>query len=216
MTQPFNGTCRPCDGKCLVCVGTTTNCTSCKSIYKLLNGNTCVDVCPNGTVETTQAGVNNNVCLPCVAPCATCSGTTTNCTSCLVGPNPYLYNNMCVASCPASHFLNFADNTCYPCQFPCTTCVSTSTNCTSCASTYIYTAASNSCNSPCTNGNYLYTNPSTSNTSCVPCAIANCKTCDNTQCYKCLQNFFGTLSNSNATITCTTTCPDYYFPDALT
>ncbi len=216
MTQAFSGTCRPCDDKCLVCVGTTTNCTSCKSIYKLHTGNSCVDVCPAGTFETTQVGVNNNVCQACMSPCVTCSISGTNCTSC----NPathHLYNSACVISCPVSTYLNTIDNTCDPCEFPCTTCISTPSNCTSCASGYNY-VSTNQCLSPCTAGNYMYTNTSSSpsTTSCIPCQISNCRTCDATQCYRCQPNYYGTLSNTNATVSCTLTCPDYFYPDNAT
>jgi proprotein convertase subtilisin/kexin type 5 len=53
-------------------------------------------------------------------------------------------------------------------------------------------------------------------TSCVNCAIAHCKSCDINQCYKCFNNFYGTLSASNIIVSCTPTCPDYYYTDSST
>ncbi len=213
MTQSFNGTCRACDDKCLVCIGTITNCTSCKSIYKLY-GNSCVDVCPAGTYEGSLAGVNNIACVDCSVSCLTCSLLGTNCTSC--ASNTYLWNFTCVATCPTQTYLNVTLNACVKCQYPCVTCASAANNCTTCTTGYVHNT-DNTCSSQCSDGSYLHTDPSTNVTSCVTCALTNCKTCDSTQCYKCSTNYYSYTAPSSDIITsCISTCPSNYFAQEST
>ena len=90
-------------------------------------------------------------------------------------------------------------------------CVSSPTNCTSCQTGFVYSSVTNTCSSQCANGTYLIVDPVTSTTSCTPCALANCRTCDATQCYKCSTGYYATLSDLGVVNNCTTTCPDYYF-----
>lgn len=46
--------------------------------------------------------------------------------------------------------------------------------------------------------------------------MANCKTCDATQCYICYNGYYATLTVSGVVNSCTATCPDYYFIQSST
>ncbi len=70
-----------------------TKCTSCNGKY-LVNSQ-CLANCPNTSYPDTV----NLKCLPCVAPCATCTSSTA-CVTCISsGPTPYLVGSTCAASC---------------------------------------------------------------------------------------------------------------------
>ena len=76
-----------------------------------LNGNAAFG-CPlagNGLVYYWQA---------CVSPCATCTGASTTCTSCISGY--YLYNGACYNPCPAGTYAS--GSSCVACTAPCASC----------------------------------------------------------------------------------------------
>jgi proprotein convertase subtilisin/kexin type 5 len=87
---PTGFQCKRCDPKCAECADGGATCTKCYT-GNYLSGNTCVNKCLSGTEyqnETAQS------CQTCLAPCATCSKSTTVCDTCLsVGPQTLFYMN---------------------------------------------------------------------------------------------------------------------------
>jgi len=80
------------------------NCNS-TAIYYFLN--VCYFTCPPGS----YLSYDLVTCLACSAPCATCTGTANNCTSCL---NSYYYIGKCVDACPANFYID-SNNNCQAC-----------------------------------------------------------------------------------------------------
>jgi len=110
-----------CVSPCKECVDDGSKCTSCESssLTPFLYNNICYDECPAGTYEASP-GIceSNNLCafylykllaLQCTAPCVTCTGTATTCTSC--PSSQFLYQNDCHPSCPQGSY-QVAASTC--------------------------------------------------------------------------------------------------------
>ena len=85
--------CEPCDGKCLVCFGSRSNCSKCVEGFHLSVNNACIDSCPLGQYATADKRCDH-----CNASCWSCEGSRENCTSC--HPPYFLFRNRCVLSCP--------------------------------------------------------------------------------------------------------------------
>ena len=134
--------------------------------------------------------------------CRTCSGTTTNCTSCLtsVSPAVYLSNNVCGQTCPNFTFANTSTATCDNCQSPCELCTSLSV-CLTCASGFFL--FNSSCSNTCPSAHYVPLDKQ-----CQPC-VGNCLTCSGTTSH-CLSCNNGTYLYAPSA-TCDTTCPDGLF-----
>lgn len=63
-----------CDG----CVGAADVCEACAAgFYEIVNTTQCESTCPDGTAEDNSTGT-----CTCSSSCATCTGTTTFCTTC--------------------------------------------------------------------------------------------------------------------------------------
>lgn len=98
LNTPVNGVCQR------ICpAGATPNGNTCVCNFGVLHQSACVSACPDGFYATTD-----RVCAMCTAPCFTCSGSATNCVSCITG---YTYNsvtNTCTQSstCPYGSFTN--------------------------------------------------------------------------------------------------------------
>lgn len=73
--------CNLCASGCLTCVD-AVSCLTCLNGYNKYN-NQCVSNCPNQYVPV------SGVCSPCLAPCSTCSGLPSKCTTCVA--NSFLF-----------------------------------------------------------------------------------------------------------------------------
>lgn len=167
--------CVRCDGSCLTCSITTTNCTSC-----VINGTNpyyynfmCLTVCPDFYYANTFYN-----CLSCDAlnmGCKNCSDPTV-CVSC--DPGYVLLNSRCLTTTPDG-YLNIS-GVAVPCEGECATCSNTLTNCTACRSLNLF---NNTCQSLCPVGTVPL------NRLCQPCTYP-CSECVNitTKCTKCATN----------------------------
>lgn len=128
-----------------------------------------------------------STCQICSTNCLECSTSSTQCTNC---PVPlFLFNNVCVSSCPAGYYGNTA-----PAIDTCSTCDSVVTNCANCLASgclkckdyfYLYAASNTtafSCVSQCPSGYYA----DTLNMICLKCQLPNCAQCSSlSQCTVC-------------------------------
>lgn len=103
----------------------------------------------------------------CSPYCITCSGNSTNCSSCTLTGTfmAYFYNNTCVLTCPTQYYavVGATSNDCMPCNTGCQSCTTSSSFCSQCLSNYyLY---QNSCGLTCPSG-YFSEN---STWSCLSC-----------------------------------------------
>lgn len=174
---------------CDSCTLSLTQCVTCLPTYYLVTStSTCVTTCPSTLYPNTALGT----CTGCVAPCATCSVTADNCTSCTTGN---LLNYRCVGTCPDGYYQ--LNSQCLSCNVNCSSCTSASV-CTRCVfGLYLY---SGNCVSTCPT-NF----PVTTTGNCTDCTDVNCITCDYLD--QCSQCNFPTLLLSGH---CLTSCPTDY------
>lgn len=133
-----NYSCLACVSPCEYCIS-RTSCTSCLNGFFLAN-TSCNTVCPSG-----YTGVER-VCQVCMGNCATCTETTTKCTSCKVDTYFLSVSNSCVTSCGTGLFIDYLTRTCVTCSAPCKTCTNTSDTCLSCITGILY---NNQCLNQC-------------------------------------------------------------------
>lgn len=166
---------------------TNASCSSCTNGYNLFN-QTCSVNCPLGFIGL------NKICQPCTNSCASCSGSTSNCLTCVSGT--YLYNSStpsCSSTCPTNLYPNNLTQTCTGCTSPCTFCSGFASNCTSCTSGLLL--QSGQCVSNCSVGYFPF------GSSCVPCN-STCTACTSQSiCLSCSSPYV--LSGT----TCVTSCP---------
>jgi hypothetical protein len=90
----ITGNCQTCPN-CISCTSVSV-CATCNPAFYMYNG-VCYSTCPS----TGIADPGTMTCTPCNSTCATCSGTPTNCLSCIGGL--YLLNSVCFSSCPSGY-----------------------------------------------------------------------------------------------------------------
>jgi proprotein convertase subtilisin/kexin type 5 len=212
------GACLSCGPGCAYCLS-ASNCSLCQSGYSLFvssGAGSCVAFCPSGYYSASvlswiYSNSNSYSCLPCIAPCLTCSTTGSSCTSCVA--NYSLTGSSCTTSCGAGYYPIVQINSgqvsevtiCYPCSPICVTCTSWST-CTSCAAGMILDAQGD-CLSGCASPSMYY---DSTTRQCLYCSSA-CYMCDgplSSDCLACsppLQLFQGS---------CVTNCPFGYYATA--
>lgn len=130
--------CAWCNQRCVSCYNNGNNCSSCRTSgwYEgfmiitdfVANTGICYNPCPNGY----YANYTNHFCDRCTAPCNTCSGLNTRCTSCNTGF--YYLNYQCLSSCPDGYYINGLN--CSSCQPQCSRCNISSSNCSLCNPAY--------------------------------------------------------------------------------
>ena len=141
---PVNSICTSCDPACTLCLGSTSNCSTCAigflytddlhrcsltcpAGYILYSANnSCLTLCPSTYYNLSGA------CTQCSTDCLSCVSAN-NCTSCNTGL--ILYNGLCYASCPSSvpYLIN---NECVSCDIAnCKTC--SNALCGSCQTGYL-------------------------------------------------------------------------------
>jgi hypothetical protein len=239
--------CRACNTLCKTCTTTATTCTSCNSPY-YLSGSTCVTTCtsPNWGINSTRSCLstcansnefgdttNYRICSPCHSTCATCSGTATNCLTC-ISPR-YKSGSLCVIACPSPTFGNnntrqcasscsntneygdLSDNRiCKTCNSNCLTCITTSTQCLSCASPMFLSSSTcvTACPSPTVGNNGTRSCAASCTNPNEYADISDnriCKTCDGT-CATCSGTATSCLKCSSPRFlsdsSCVIACPD--------
>lgn len=173
-----------------ICYKCLENCSACKSLslctscsVGVLYSGTCQEKCPDNWFEI------NKICEKCEEFCEVCTGTE-DCISCMDGY--YLYNGVCVDTCPQGISILLERN-CIDCQLPCGTCIGGISNCTSCESGSL---DRNSCVDQCPDGFYSI------NSVCGKCQSI-CNTCTGTSvnCTSCPSGFFLYLNQ------CVSQCP---------
>lgn len=124
--------CSLCDLGCAVCLGISSNCSSCINGYYLnYNSLTCTINCPAGQfIDNTLI----NKCSLCDVGCAICEVKSSNCSQCTtIGGVQYdlHYNTtLCLTSCPVGQFSNKnIENTCSLCDVGCSICQISSSTC---------------------------------------------------------------------------------------
>ncbi|XP_034048082.1 proprotein convertase subtilisin/kexin type 5 [Thalassophryne amazonica] len=130
--QDSNGKCLTCDATCLRCRGPQSKeCISCVSSQILDEGH-CVAECTEGKYQS------GGQCHLCDHTCASCTDAgPTTCTSCdtdKFGIERYLYNGVCVDTCPEG-FYHTKERSCESCSNYCSLCTSSS-HCLRCNSSY--------------------------------------------------------------------------------
>jgi hypothetical protein len=99
VTSPF-GNCQACtDSLCLNCTTNKAICQQCQPFAYLMTGSgLCYSPCPSEYGQNST----NGLCVSCQpSNCLNCTGDGLTCTSCDVGR--YLYNGVCVATCPSGY-----------------------------------------------------------------------------------------------------------------
>lgn len=169
---PSGNNCLNCTGLCNTCLNETF-CLTCNSNFHYNGSCVVASSCPTGTF----ANSNTLSCDSCTPPCAACSNTAINCTSC-VSPNLF-YDGICAPYCPNGMFQS--GNNCLNCTGLCSTCLNDS-YCLSCTSNYYFNG---SCilASNCPIGTFADSsqmkcvNCPTGCTACV--SLTNCTSCNN-------------------------------------
>lgn len=172
---PFFGIrrkCARCEEPCATCANMeVTVCTTCVGGYLLL-GTTCYLSCPDGSFK-----ISPSACSLCTSGCLTCTNSSSTCLSCY--PGLYLYQHMCLPSCPTNPIFYYQyQMQCIPCQPQCTTCISSPVECASCSdSNFFFNEITRECTSGCTTPYYPAIGPSNTKV-CLKCRLP-CKTCLN-------------------------------------
>jgi len=203
--------CIACTPPCATCTGEGTEpgvCQSCLAPDFLADspeGSSCVADCPDGSYGDT----NDNVCLVCADPCATCTGEGTEpgvCQSCLapdfLADSPE--GSSCVAACPDGSYGDTDERVCIGCTSPCATCTGEGTEpgvCQSCLAPDFLADSpeGSSCVAACPAGFYGDTDERV----CIGCT-SPCATCTGPGpdvCQSCDEDFF--LAGSS----CVESCP---------
>ncbi|KAA0724286.1 hypothetical protein E1301_Tti003554 [Triplophysa tibetana] len=107
------GTCEACDGLCLTCDGTSTQCLSCRESLHLASGQ-----CRQNCAPMSYVG-EDGACKRCAPHCDSCASSDT-CTRC-----SFLYlllNGECKAVCPKGYFEDLDQGICVNCHPTCATC----------------------------------------------------------------------------------------------
>ena len=215
--------CKTCSG------GGTSDCQSCDKTYYLhpLTGGECLDSCPVHFWSDTTS----NTCQPCHSSttgpeytCYSCTGgKSNNCLSCDSGY--FLYESMCLDTCPDGFWGDTVSNTCRPCwsskdsPYSCVTCnAQSSDSCLKCDSPYfLYPNTIGQCLLACPDG--FWANKETR--TCDSCWISklgspySCKTClsgaSSSQCTACSE---GAFLYPNTGGECVSPCPDGFWGDS--
>ncbi|CDW75779.1 UNKNOWN [Stylonychia lemnae] len=170
----FQFKCMPCDIKCKSCNPLNpSECLTCNPLsaeYPFLSGNTCQNTCSFGFYGNSRTGT----CDKCTSPCASCSGTPNNCTSCeQSSSSKFLNGTQCLAACPPGTFVT-EGNVCLKCDSTCLTCQGSANFCTSCASNKLLSLLENSCVDTCPFGKTIYNAAKKECELCDP----KCQTCE--------------------------------------
>ena len=175
---PVGNICGNCNASWIACATTDANiCTKCGKVgFEFLSGTTCVGTCPDGTFGN---NVNNNWdnCDTTNAFCATCSGNSVTCTSCLKTPVAYfLYGSSCTSSCPVNvSIYNSILDECIPWNSNCKTWSGSINTCTSWVSTQKLDLRDNTWQAICESGKTIE-----SGSTCLPWD-PTCNTCEISQ-----------------------------------
>jgi proprotein convertase subtilisin/kexin type 5 len=209
--------CSTCNLSCLICTGSSINCSKCSPSYYLLSSdNSCSISCPNGTVQANST--EGGICQACTHPCLTCSGAVSFCLSCSQDNSTLFLNNngTCVgnSSCQIGAYANSTNFMCSSCASPCTTCLST-TFCLSCQANFSLIGSNNTCSnscpssyapadangsSVCTSCNYPCSTCSSSINNCTSCTSNSSLYLQGSQCVNATSCQTGTYANQTSNV----------------
>lgn len=171
----------------------------------------------NGVCVTSCGGNyynSSNTCVQCTAPCYSCTGSGSVCTSCinttLNGQGPfYYYNNTCGITCPSGYFQD-TGNVCSACSSTCASCSGSNVLCTSCPTGKYYSSRLATCgDSTLCSASYEFADSTTSTLKCSNCS-ASCSGCsiNSTHCTSCATGYIADY-NYGSVIPgrCTNVCP---------
>ena len=178
-----NRTCVKCDSGCSICKG-SKQCNNCEKGLVLHKGE-CLHNCPDGYSPS------SNECVPCSTQlCKRCPVMATKCQECTKG---FLYEEVCMESCPNNTFLDKTKNRCIDCNQRCESCQD-KTTCTKCKSEF--NLKDGKCLDKCFDGKVEIKGK------CIPCNEKNCKVClsDTNICIECKNNFL--LYDNSCRIEC--------------
>ena len=122
--------CQPCIAGCNQCAS-ATDCTQCQAGY----GQIIISPGPNVTCTkclSNQISEIGSFCRDCHASCATCTATTTFCTSCIAGRIFNQADGLCMRDCPDGAYYSQTSDTCAACHASCETCLNTADDCGRC------------------------------------------------------------------------------------
>jgi len=125
-----------CKSPCKTCSGLGSSdwskCVTCEAGSDYLFEDFCYSTCPIGSFLPAGATFE---CSACDSNCYGCDTLATTCISCKAsGSAPYLYGDVCFASCPSNTYAD-ASKTCQTCDANCLECDTAATKCTSCDTT---------------------------------------------------------------------------------
>ena len=170
-----------------------------------LLGNQCLSVCPN-----THHGIDKTkTCELCGAPCKTCEGSLTRCTSCdQTQAQSLFFRNQCFETCPLDISV-FNEGVCEECNPNCKTCDSqySANFCTTCYDGNYLDFFTNKCVQRCTAGLTVASKKpgAKQELTCELCNV-NCLTCDEKNTQICLECRDG-LKMIETKKQCVTECP---------
>lgn len=184
------------------------------------NNNNCFE-CPAGTflnpvdhtctttcLEKYYKNSTNNKCEQCDSSCKNCSDKGSDkCIEC-DGALYFKDEKYCSSTCHSNEFGNSLNNKCEPCDLICNSCSGKADFCTSCSGLTFLSGTD--CVSNCPSDTF----ENTSNNFCQKCNI-ECEKCNGPSKFECLSCPSGTFLN-NLTNSCSSRCPDKYYPDLTT
>ena len=158
---PEGYNCKKCDTKCSDCKS-DTKCIKCLTQY-ILYEDQCVSTCPPSYVQRIDR------CYACASKkCDICDANDlNNCLSCNGG---FLYNGLCIITCPVTTRADPVTKKCLPCTNYCDNC--TATGCTTCSNGYYFSEANPTFCIDCTSPDYVIMG-----TRCEKCKVLYCKKC---------------------------------------
>ena len=140
--------CQLCVATCVNCTSSlSTSCTACNSLYLRSLTST-----PSGSCQCNNGYYDSGalICQLCSSKCLTCTGTSTNCSSCDTVNHFRTLSTSFSCDCLNGYFDSGSLSVCQTCTSSCLTCISIPTQCTSCNSER--TLVSTSCD--CNNGTF--------------------------------------------------------------
>lgn len=200
-------TCIACRSPCSQCRDEPTICTNCQTTVQnpqyYYNG-VCYSTCPSPTY------VSGNNCIACDIPsnCATCSGSSTYCLSCL--NSLYASVGTCVATCNGTYGLtDIVNNVCTDtCRSNLITVNTGGGQCQLCTLGKYKYITGNNCTNPCPNTYY----PDNSSRLCASCD-GSCLNCDGPYAENCTACNSATPLKYLLLQMCWSICPKGFYPN---
>ncbi|CAG9330128.1 unnamed protein product [Blepharisma stoltei] len=166
--------CQVCDARCSTCLGTSTNCLTCKDPVHM-SGSLLPGLCKCDDTYYWDISKSFTSCQPCGSSCAYCESFD-NCLSCKDPAKMIISSWPGACKCIDEYYWNpaISDTDCQACDPKCKTCENSSGNCLSCKD--LANMNESILPGPCQCNSGFYWNPSVSTTNCQACD-SKCKYC---------------------------------------